>query len=367
MRTAPAAAAEALIGHHEQKRRTGRRTRWAVLLVPAVLILVALTSRRISMFGAFDDDWDSALDADVDGIRHEAADDGLSPETEVVWRNEDIQQQGHHRHKRQTLSLSNPAVPSSSDLITESSSSSPSSSDLSSSAAPSETASPTTTVPQTEQTIPPVPDSSNPPVLPTPFPQPYDTTGATSNLTTQACVNFFTNMTQAKEFRTCRPFSLLEYYSSDFIEVSEYSSLILSFLLTLDYFFSSLYLFIFLSIFFFCKCLIPISLAVPTKSHRAKHAHLRHVYHHHPRIHLRIQHELVRQRAHFLLPHRARAAKRSGRANAPGAPIVRPLAKRVVSGEPAVEHVLLCGGGARCECGGLVFVSAAVGRWVPGE
>ncbi|EJC97762.1 uncharacterized protein FOMMEDRAFT_98111 [Fomitiporia mediterranea MF3/22] len=119
-----------------------------------------------------------------------------------------------YHHKRQTLSLTNPAAPSSTILVTTPLVS------ISGSGAPSQTASPTTTVPQTEQTIPPVPDAANAPPLPTPFPQPYDSTG-TNFVTTQTCANFFTNMTQSSAFRTCRPFSLLEQFSNDFIEAQE--------------------------------------------------------------------------------------------------------------------------------------------------
>ncbi|KAH7887048.1 hypothetical protein F5I97DRAFT_1807133 [Phlebopus sp. FC_14] len=46
------------------------------------------------------------------------------------------------------------------------------------------------------------------PVLPTPFPQPFDTTLSTG-FSTNSCYNFFINMTQSDPFRSCRPFSLL--------------------------------------------------------------------------------------------------------------------------------------------------------------
>ncbi|KAN0084395.1 hypothetical protein V8E55_007899 [Tylopilus felleus] len=46
------------------------------------------------------------------------------------------------------------------------------------------------------------------PVLPTPFPQPFDTTLA-ANFSTTSCYDFFINMTQVDAFRTCRAFSLL--------------------------------------------------------------------------------------------------------------------------------------------------------------
>ncbi|KAF8439063.1 hypothetical protein L210DRAFT_3403451 [Boletus edulis BED1] len=46
------------------------------------------------------------------------------------------------------------------------------------------------------------------PVLPTPFPEPFDTT-LSANFSTNSCYNFFLNMTQTNAFRACRPFSLL--------------------------------------------------------------------------------------------------------------------------------------------------------------
>ena len=66
------------------------------------------------------------------------------------------------------------------------------------------------------QTVPTIP--SSPPVLPTPFPQPFDTTLG-NNFTTNSCDTFFTNMTQSLPFRQCRPFSFLSQTSSAFLQV----------------------------------------------------------------------------------------------------------------------------------------------------
>ncbi|KAL5499163.1 hypothetical protein ACEPAH_1681 [Sanghuangporus vaninii] len=239
-----AAAAEAIIRDYERKKRTARRTRWAVLLVPAVLVLVAFTSRRVlTPFDALDEleealgrGIDVSSNVDVVDVQDDAS--LLVPSRSEVRtdsvvaslqgdseRHEQTTYRVHHvqNHRRQTLSLTNPAAPSSSILITPDASHSAVNSD-SGSVSPTGTdssSSPTTTVPQTEQTIPSVPDASNPPVLPTPFPQPFDTTGATGNVTTQTCANFFTNMTQTLPFRSCRPFSLLEQFSSEFIEQAQ--------------------------------------------------------------------------------------------------------------------------------------------------
>src|SRR5712691_12640691 len=74
-----------------------------------------------------------------------------------------------------------------------------------------------TSTPGPSQTIPTIP--SSPPVLPTPFPQAFDTTLG-NNFTTNSCQTFFTNMTQAPPFRQCRPFSFLSQTSSAFLQVS---------------------------------------------------------------------------------------------------------------------------------------------------
>lgn len=71
--------------------------------------------------------------------------------------------------------------------------------------------------PPPSESVPTVP--SSPPVLPTPFPQPFETTLGT-NFTTNSCTTFFLNMTQTLPFRQCRPFSFLSQASSSFLQVS---------------------------------------------------------------------------------------------------------------------------------------------------
>jgi hypothetical protein len=63
--------------------------------------------------------------------------------------------------------------------------------------------------------VPTIP--SSPPVLPTPFPQPFETTLGL-NFTTNSCETFFLNMTQTLPFRQCRPFSFLSQTSSSFLQ-----------------------------------------------------------------------------------------------------------------------------------------------------
>lgn len=85
----------------------------------------------------------------------------------------------------------------------------------SSSLSPTSTAtkSSTSQVPVSDQIVPTVPDSA---ILPTPFPQAFDS-GIVQNFSTSTCASFFANMTSAAPFRTCRPFSLLLESSGAFI------------------------------------------------------------------------------------------------------------------------------------------------------
>lgn len=67
----------------------------------------------------------------------------------------------------------------------------------------------------TNTSVPTVPVN---PVLPVPFPQPFDTTLST-NFSTTECYDFFLNMTQLDPFRSCRPFALLISTSYAFSQV----------------------------------------------------------------------------------------------------------------------------------------------------
>jgi hypothetical protein len=145
------------------KRRTASRTRWAILAVPAVLVLITLTTRCIS---------------------HPALLDSISPFPLGPYDSSVFDDWGLHKPHP---SPKNPVIP---HVVRANNN-------------------PSVTVP----TIP-----NNPP-LPTPFPQPFDTT-LSKNFSTQACINFYTNMTLSLPFRRCRPFGLLAEYSSQFIQVS---------------------------------------------------------------------------------------------------------------------------------------------------
>ena len=150
----------------ELKRRRTSRIRWSILAVPAILVLITLTTRCISHPALFDP---------ISEFLHELHDS-------IEFNDWGI----HIRHP-------NPEHLAASHAARANNDPSPS----------------VTTVP----TIP-----VNPPI-PTPFPQPFDTT-LPKNFSTQACVDFYTNMTLSPQFRQCRPFGLLSEYSSQFIDVS---------------------------------------------------------------------------------------------------------------------------------------------------
>ena len=152
------------------KRKTTSRIRWSILAVPAVLVLITLTTRYISRpvpWGSFS------------AFPHEPHGSSQFDDWGPYKRHPSPQ---HH------------VVPLAARAKTG----------------------PTPTV----TTVPTIP--VNPP-LPTPFPQPFDTT-LSKNFSTQACVDFYTNMTLSLPFRRCRPFGLLAEYSSEFIDVSAWLS-----------------------------------------------------------------------------------------------------------------------------------------------
>ncbi|TDL25162.1 hypothetical protein BD410DRAFT_765773 [Rickenella mellea] len=177
------------------------RLRWALLVVPAVLILITLSTRYVSHPAAFD--------AFVDPT-------SAWPLSLVDWS-----PHTPHVHKRSPspkpapAPVASPAPQLSNPLGNPSTTPTPASG---ASVSPSASGSSTTSADQTHQTIPTVPSSQ--PVLPTPFPQPFDTS-LSNNFSTQGCNAFFVNMTQTDAFRTCRPFSLLQQSSSQFIQQSQ--------------------------------------------------------------------------------------------------------------------------------------------------
>ena len=164
-----------------QKKRSARRTRWTVVLVPLVLVLVALSTRYLAHPAAFDilasraPNWSAAKDW-TPHKRH--AEPDPAPQTQEAT----------------TVDSGKPT-------------------DTSLSLNPTATSLPTS-VSGGDTTVPWVA-----PVLPTPFPQPFDSTFS-PNFSTVSCQDFMTNMTLSPNFRRCRPFSLLVGDSNAFITVS---------------------------------------------------------------------------------------------------------------------------------------------------
>ncbi|KAF9450318.1 hypothetical protein P691DRAFT_810633 [Macrolepiota fuliginosa MF-IS2] len=168
---------------HDRKRQTGRRFKWAVLIVPLVLILITASTQYLT---------------------HPAAFDAFSPTSPKEWSRLLAQTKDWRLHRRHP-------TPQTNAFDSEATSSS---ADSSSTAVP--ILSPTPSVAVVPQPTPTKP--SAPPTLPTPFPQPFDPQ-LTLNFSSVSCLGFFTNMTQSAAFRPCRPFSLLSQSSADFITV----------------------------------------------------------------------------------------------------------------------------------------------------
>jgi hypothetical protein len=163
------------------KHRIAWRTTLTVIMVPLTLVLLTFAPRLVLR----------PLFADVP-----------SPDIHFAGRVNWNSHTAHVLHRRQN-----------GPTITVSSSASSQASDASVIVFPSSTP---TTAQNDTRGVPTIPSS---PTLPTPFPQPFDTT-LSSNFTTNTCALSFTNMTQSLPFRQCRPFSLLSQTSSDFLRVS---------------------------------------------------------------------------------------------------------------------------------------------------
>ncbi|RDB29718.1 hypothetical protein Hypma_013965 [Hypsizygus marmoreus] len=155
------------------KRQIGRRTtRWAMLLVPLVVIFITVSTQYLTGPVAFD-----AF---------------AKPPEPMSWEKLTMHGHGWTHHKREPA-----PAPQLASLTSTSTSGAPT---------------PTTTNATPVPTVP-----SSPPDLPTPFPQPFDA-DITQNFSSISCFNFFSNMTNTPAFRTCRPLSLLLESSNTFIE-----------------------------------------------------------------------------------------------------------------------------------------------------
>jgi hypothetical protein len=178
---------------NERKRLVGRKTKWAVVLVPLILVLITAFNRFASQPIVFNFLTSSSS----------ASSNWHSwPPNVDVWR-------PHRQHLSSrtfdngSQKLSIAPIHSTSSTTSSSSSSSPS---LSSTAG---------TTSQTPA-IPTIPSTA---VVPTPFPQPLDSSFQ-NNFSSVSCYNFFLNMTNTLPFRACRPFSLLLQSSEAFLEVT---------------------------------------------------------------------------------------------------------------------------------------------------
>ncbi|KXN89351.1 hypothetical protein AN958_05849 [Leucoagaricus sp. SymC.cos] len=167
---------------YDQKRQTGRQFRWALVIVPLVLILITASTQYLTHPAAFDvfstsspREWSQLLAQSKD------------------WRL-------HRRHPSPEPDNGNSTPPPTLTVASTSNN------------APAPSPSQATVAPQSVPAIP-----SAPPTLPTPFPQPYDPQ-LTLNFSSVSCLSFFTNMTQSTAFRPCRPFSLLSQSSAGFID-----------------------------------------------------------------------------------------------------------------------------------------------------
>lgn len=195
-----------------KKRRSARRLKISILVVPIVLIIIALSTRCVSHPAVFDI---LSADGTAQGWRALAA-------SVLDWqgnmhdphekREVEYELELEARSPQTAGGVSFPAQSATRTSSTGSAMSVMTASETATSTAPSVAA-----TSSGSSTIPTIP--SEPPVLPTPFPQPFDSTGITTNFSTDGCRNFFLNMTQAQPFRQCRPFSMLIQHSSAFIEV----------------------------------------------------------------------------------------------------------------------------------------------------
>jgi hypothetical protein len=170
------------------KLSIGRRFRWAVILVPVIVICITASITY----------WNSSS----------------SPPSKmsISWHSLSEQHSWSHHYRRQpSPAESTPSGSLASDPDAPPSSASSAIASASSSSSPDAEPS---SIPVSQQPLPTVP--SSPPALPSPFPQPFDSNIA-QNFSSATCQTFFANMTNSSPFRQCRPFSLLLQSSSQFI------------------------------------------------------------------------------------------------------------------------------------------------------
>ncbi|PFH49905.1 hypothetical protein AMATHDRAFT_75921 [Amanita thiersii Skay4041] len=203
------------------KNAVGRRTtRWALLIVPIILIGITASTRFLTHPHAFDlllagsgesMSWKTLITTGTDfrphkrhwGVDPRDSDDGGSGAGDPVNISSGVV----------ATVLPTPSLTASMAALDGTGSSTGNA---------SASMSATTTTPPSQQPVPTVP--SSPPLLPTPFPQPFEQLSA-DNLSI-ACATFLANMTNSPSFRRCRPFSLLLQNSNTFVQAQTNLSLI---------------------------------------------------------------------------------------------------------------------------------------------
>ncbi|KAG1862083.1 hypothetical protein DFJ58DRAFT_776390 [Suillus subalutaceus] len=160
---------------YQSKQKYTLTLRWTIILVPMALIAIGVSTQFFI---------------------HPTVFDAFSPTSIYGWKSwtKSLTDWSLHERHKPTANLLRLAVVSDTSALPFIKRSTPS-------------ATPTPTIPIN-------------PTLPTPFPQPYDTT-LSSNFSTTSCYNFFLNMTQTDALRSCRPFSLLLTHSQAFIQVQD--------------------------------------------------------------------------------------------------------------------------------------------------
>jgi hypothetical protein len=201
--------------NERRKQMIGKKTRWAVLLVPLVLVFLTVSTRLFTHPVAFDifsagqhsRNWRTWTSTASDWRPHKRHPDPQADNpNNSLWAT------------TETLSSSSSSPQGSSPNVPQGSS--PSSPTASSGSIAFPTGSPSgasgmTTTTSALPSIPTIPSQA--PVLPTPFPQPLDTS-LQNNFSSASCYSFINNMTNTLPFRSCRPFSLLVQSSSDFLQ-----------------------------------------------------------------------------------------------------------------------------------------------------
>lgn len=170
-----------------------RRIQWPLFLIPAVLSLIALSTRCITHPVAFNF---FAPAFSLLSLKQDPVGSSFPDFVDLEGR------RPHYTYPEKRSPGDNDTSASSSSIVSGSLSSEPAA---------------TSTLPSSLQSVPNAPTSTI--AIPTPFPQPFDTT-LSNNFSTQGCSAFFTNMTQSSAFRQCRPFSLLYKNSNALTAVS---------------------------------------------------------------------------------------------------------------------------------------------------